>query len=99
MLVGYLFKSEETVVLATFSIGSLLLFFSGTILPLETLPDYIRSVADMNPFVLGEGVLKKIMLFNLGFSELGFALQAVLIYIAVLVAGVYFARKLSKRAI
>ncbi|MBI2671858.1 ABC transporter permease [Candidatus Woesearchaeota archaeon] len=99
MLIGYLFKSEETVVLATFSLGSLFLFFSGTILPLETLPEYIRSVADLNPFVLGEGILKKIMLFNLSFSELGFALQAVLIYIAVLGAGVYFARKLSKRAI
>ena len=99
MLIGYLFKSEETVVLATFSLGSLFLFFSGTILPLETLPEYIRGVADLNPFVLGEGILKKIMLFNLGFSELGFALQAVLIYIAILVAGVYFARRLSKRAI
>ena len=99
MLIGYLFKTEETVVLATFSLGSLFLFFSGTILPLETLPDSIRGIADFNPFVLGEGILKKIMLFNFGLSELGGSFYILLGYILVLVVGVYFARKLSKTAI
>jgi len=99
MLIGYLLKSEETVVMATFSIGSLFLFFSGTILPLETLPGYIKNIADFNPLVLGEGILKKIMIFNLGLEEIGTSLYLILSYIFVLILGVYFARKLSKRAI
>src|SRR3989344_4581232 len=99
MFIGYLFKTEETVVLATFSIGSIFLFFSGTILPLETLPDSIKKIANFNPFVLGEGILKKIMLFNFGFDKLGIALYYLLIYILILVVLVYFARKLSKRYI
>ncbi len=99
MLIGYLFKSEETVVMATFSLGSIFLFFSGTILPLETLPEYIRKIADLNPFVLGESILKKVMLFDFSLSQLGISLYYLLIYIGVLVIGVYLARKLSKRTI
>lgn len=99
MLIGYLLKNEESVVLATFSLGSIFLFFSGTILPLETLPEYIKKIADFNPFVLGEGILKKIMLFNFGLSQLGYFLYILLGYIVVLMIAVYFARKLSKRAI
>ena len=99
MLLGYLFSSEETVVLAAFSIGSLFLFFSGTILPLETMPEYVKNIADFNPFVLGEAVLKKIMLFNLGFTELGASLYLLFGYIIILFIAVYYARKLSKRAI
>ncbi len=99
MLLGYLFRSEETVVLAAFSLGILFLFLSGTILPLETLPESIRQIADFNPFVLGESLLKKIMLFNLSFSELGFTLYILLAYILVSFIAVYYARKLSKRSI
>ena len=99
MLVGYLLKTEETAVLSTFSLGSLFLFFSGTILPLETLPDYLKKIADYNPFVLGEGILKKIMLFNFELNQLGFFFYVLLGYVFVLVISVYFARKLSKRAI
>ncbi|MEK6937126.1 MAG: ABC transporter permease [Nanoarchaeota archaeon] len=99
MLLGYLLRSEETVVLAAFSLGSLFLFLSGTILPLETLPESVKQIADFNPFVLGESVLKKIMLFNLSFTELGFTLYILLSYILVSFVLVYFARKLSKRSI
>lgn len=99
MLLGYLFRSDETVVLAAFSLGSLFLFFSGTILPLETLPESLQGIADLNPFVIGESVLKKIMLFNLGFTELGYSLYILLGYISVSLIAVYFARKLSKRSI
>jgi ABC-type polysaccharide/polyol phosphate export permease len=63
------------------------------------MPEYVKNVADFNPFVLGESILKKIMLFNLSFSELGYSLYILLAYIVVLFTGVYFARKLSKRAI
>ena len=99
MLLGYLFRSEEAVALGAFSIGSLFLFFSGTILPLETLPEAVKKIADFNPFVLGEAVLKKIMLFNLGFTELGSTLYILLAYILVSFIAVYYARKLSKQRI
>jgi len=96
MFIGYLFRSEETSMLATISLAGLFLFFSSTILPLETLPESLKRIADLNPFVISEGILKKIMLFN---SSLGVISDALLIlggYILLMIALVYGAQKLSK---
>ena len=37
MIVGYLFSSEETATIGAISLGTILLFFSNTIIPLETI--------------------------------------------------------------
>ncbi|MEK6934650.1 MAG: ABC transporter permease [Nanoarchaeota archaeon] len=97
MLLGYIFKSEETAMLAVICVASLFLFFSSTILPLETLPSYLKGIADFNPFVLSEGILKKVMLFK---YELGGIRQSLLIlvsYIGLLGILVFGTQKLSKR--
>jgi len=91
MLIGYLFKSEETSLLATVFLASLFLFFSNTILPLETLPVYLKNIANFNPFVLSESILKKIMLFKVGFvgvSDSLFILGGYIILLAIVVLGV-----------
>ncbi len=85
MIIGYLFKSEETSILAAISISSLCLFFSNTILPLETLPGFIKNITAYNPFVLGENLLRKIMIFQTGLP----ALQDT-IYIALGMVGLAF---------
>lgn len=64
MAVGYLFTSEETATLASISIGSVFLFLSNVILPLESMPEYVRSIAKFNPFVLGENILRKAIIFQ-----------------------------------
>ena len=64
MCIGYLFKSEETTTLAAISISALFLFFSNTVLPIESMPFYIRIIAQYNPFVLGEGLLKQSIVFH-----------------------------------
>ena len=69
MFIGFIFKSEETANLGAISVGSLMLFFSNAILPIETLPVGIRDIAKFNPFVLSEIVLKRIMLFGANFSS------------------------------
>jgi len=68
MFIGFVFKSEETATLGAISIGSILLFFSNAILPIETLPVGIRDIARFNPFVLSVSILKRIMLFGADFS-------------------------------
>jgi len=68
MFIGFIFKSEETATLGAISIGSLMLFFSNTIMPIETLPVGIREIAKFNPFVLGVNILKRVMLFGANFS-------------------------------
>lgn len=64
MILGYLFSSEETAILASISLGSLLLFISGVILPLESISPVLREVTSFNPFVLSEKLVREVILFN-----------------------------------
>ena len=64
MCIGYFFRSEETTTLAAISLSALLLFFSNTVLPIESMPFYVRMVAQYNPFVIGESLLKQSIVFH-----------------------------------
>ena len=70
MLIGYLFNTKQSVTLATVSAALIMLFFSNTILPLETLSSFTRQIVMFNPFIIGEGLLKKIFLFNSSFADI-----------------------------
>ncbi|MEK6835353.1 MAG: ABC transporter permease [Nanoarchaeota archaeon] len=97
MLIGYMFKSGETANIASVSLGAILLFFSNTILPIETLPSSIRQIVQFNPYIVGESALRKILLFN---QDLSAALQQIYIlvaYIAGLLIVVYLFREFSKK--
>ena len=64
MLIGYLFHSEETATLASISLGSIFLFISGVILPLESVSPLLRNITHFNPFVIAEKLVKEVLLFN-----------------------------------
>ena len=64
MVIGYLFTSEETATLATISSGSIFLFISSVIIPLESMPGLVRKIAAFNPFVISERVLREVLLFQ-----------------------------------
>ena len=84
MIVGYLFTSEETGVLASISLGSLLLFFSGVIIPLEGVSPLLRNLTFLNPFVIIEKSIREILLFDSSLPLLGEKLLLLFSYIAVL---------------
>ena len=64
MGIGYVFTSEETGILATVSSGSVFLFMSSVIIPLESMPALVRDIAAFNPFVISERVLRSVLLFQ-----------------------------------
>lgn len=64
LIMGYIFRTEETGTLGAISLSSIMLFFSNTILPLESMPSIFKQFAQYNPFVIGEDLLRKILLFN-----------------------------------
>ncbi len=64
MGIGYTFRSEETGTLASISTGSLLLFLSGVVLPVESISPAIREVTSLNPFVVSEKIIREIFLFD-----------------------------------
>ena len=97
--IGYLFKSEETSTMAAVAIGAILLFFSSTILPIETLPRFFKNIAQLNPFVIGESLLNKIMIYNSGLGNVIEGIGMLLIYIVIFGSLVYITQKVSKRSI
>ncbi|GIU69283.1 MAG: hypothetical protein KatS3mg002_0519 [Candidatus Woesearchaeota archaeon] len=64
MIIGYLFNSQEAVTMAAISVGSVLLFLSNLVLPLETMSVVVQQVAKYNPYVIASELLKKVTLFN-----------------------------------
>jgi len=96
MLIGYMFKSGETSNIAAISLGSILLFFSNTILPIETLPSSIRGIVQFNPYIVGEAALKKILLFNQSLSNVLPQIYTLIAYISALFILIFLFREFTK---
>jgi len=99
MFIGYLFKTEETSTLAAISVSSIFLLFSNTILPLESMPETFKGMIKYNPFVISEGLVKKILLFNTELSMLANSIYILLSMALILFVACYIARELTKRSI
>lgn len=96
MLVGALFHSEETTTLAAITFGSMFLFFSNAILPLESMPNFFRQVANLNPFVLSEHMLRQSIFFEFGFGELANKFLLLILYVALFFGSVVYLQHLMK---
>lgn len=97
MLFGYLFNTKQTVILAAISAAMIMLFFSNAILPLETLSSYTREIVQYNPFLLGSGMLKNILLFEATLQTLQEPLYLLLGFSFAVLVGAILARLLSKK--
>lgn len=64
MILGFLFRHEETATLAGVMVGALFLFVSDVIVPLESMPEIFAYIASFNPYVLGSQLLRKVLLFD-----------------------------------
>src|SRR3989344_3740001 len=64
VILGVLLKTEETTTLASISVASVLLFFSNTLIPLESMPNVFQTLAAYNPFVLGQDIIRESLLFQ-----------------------------------
>jgi len=71
MIVGYGFTSEETAILGSISLGSVLLFLSDIIIPVESMPHWLGSIVSLNPVILVGELVRKTAVFGLPFSALG----------------------------
>lgn len=100
MFIGFVFKSEETATLGAISVGSILLFFSNAILPIETLPAGIRDIAKFNPFVLSVSILKRIMLFGANFTSsfksISIEVYMLLCFVLIFFVLAFVAREITK---
>lgn len=96
---GYLFDSEETVMLAAICLSSIFMLFSNLILPLETMGNKVLFwIAYFNPFVVGEKLVKWFMLFGFdGFTAIWPQAAMLLIYTVLFFILSLIAQQVSKR--
>lgn len=99
MAIGYLFASEETGTLASISLASVFLLFSSFLIPLESLSETVASIAVFNPFVVGESMLRMMLIFQKNILGTTTELGLLVLYIVVCAIGLYFANKLDKSRI
>ncbi|HLF54863.1 MAG TPA: ABC transporter permease [Candidatus Nanoarchaeia archaeon] len=96
MGVGYLFNTEETATLAGVSVGAIFLFLSDVIIPIESMPDWLASIAEFNPFVVGSSALRRALLFKSSFINLLpeiLVLAGYIAAIALIAVGLFMATK------
>lgn len=96
MLIGSIFKTNEGNTLASITISSILLFFSRAVLPLETMPEMFRNIAQFNPFVISIDVLKQSLFFKLSILNLMSQIGSLLVYIVIFVVIIFAIQKIMK---
>ncbi|MBU1111786.1 MAG: ABC transporter permease, partial [Nanoarchaeota archaeon] len=84
MVIGYIFSSEETGILASISTGSLLLFLSGVILPVEGMSPWLREFITLNPYVVTESLVREIFIFGSPFWTVWEEIFILLFYCVIL---------------
>jgi len=94
-LIGHVFRKQEGTTIASVSIGSLFLFLSNVVLPVESYPTIIRKIIGANPYMLSSELIKQSMLFNIKISALKGGIFLLLIYLIVAIVLVFVAQKLS----
>ncbi len=101
MFLGSLFHNEETVLIASVSVGFIFLFLSGAVVPSEVLPASFKWVSAYNPFALGDFLLNKTLLFHTGLNvaEMKFAVLLLCGWVAGLAVLTFISRKLIVKAL
>lgn len=97
MAVGHFFTSEETATLATVSSGSIFLFISSVIIPIESMPALVRQVASFNPFVICERLLRQALLLQPRIEVMQNDLITMGIYSVVLFLGILVTQNIMNR--
>lgn len=80
MLIGNMFKTSESITMANIAVGSIFLFLSNIILPLETLSQFIQEISKYNPYVITSETLRSTILFEQSFLALQTDLFFITIY-------------------
>ncbi|MBD3355229.1 hypothetical protein GF361_04560 [Candidatus Woesearchaeota archaeon] len=85
IMVGSIFNSEESGILFSMVITSIMLFFSNTILPLENMSNLIYKISKFNPFVLSESMLRKSTIYGMGVGSIWRELLLLFIWIVAVI--------------
>ncbi len=97
MFIGYAFRSEETTIFSSVLVAAVLMFFSNTIFPVETISESFKKFAMFNPLYVCNTALKKIILFDFSYSAISSELLIIFGFLIVFVGLTYLGRMLTRR--
>jgi len=69
MAVGYLFSTQEGAIMVSIVLGSLFMFLSNLVVPLESLAPFFSKIIGYNPYVIASDLLRKSLLFTVNINE------------------------------
>lgn len=99
MFIGYAFKSDETTILSSISFAALLIFFSNTIIPVESIKGYFKYIAYYNPLFLADSLLKRTILFSESLNTLIEPILTLAGTLLIFLILTIIARKFTKRLV
>jgi len=94
-VLGHLFETQEGATIASISMGSLFLFLSNVILPIESFPEILRKIISIGPYTLCAELFKKALFFKAGFIGIRGELLLLLEYVALLLVFVFIFQRVS----
>ncbi len=98
MLIGNIFNSNESNMLAAISISSIMLFVSDLIYPLERMPETIANLAQIyNPFYVASDLLRKTMIHKVDFYSIQEELTIIILTALLLLILVWLTHKIMKQ--
>ncbi len=86
IIIGHIFSSEETGVIASVCMGIIFLISSSMIMSIEAMPKALGSIIQFTPFVLAETALRKIAIFQLPLVNIMAEFLAIAMYIVLFIA-------------
>jgi ABC-2 type transport system permease protein len=69
MIIGYLSRTQEAAMIASISVGSISLFISNLILPVEGMAAAVQQLGRFNPYLVLSELLKKSMLYGVSIAQ------------------------------
>ncbi|MFW6449655.1 MAG: ABC transporter permease [Nanoarchaeota archaeon] len=98
ILMGNLFNSNESNMLASISISSIMLFVSDLIYPLEKMPQYVAELATKyNPFYVSSDLLRRSIIHRVPFGTIADELVVLTLTLLLLVLLTWVTHKLMKQ--
>ncbi len=96
MIIGFIFNSQDTAIMASVSVSIVFLLFSSLISPIETMSPIIAKIALFSPLVLFETMLRKVLIFHLSITSISKELIVAIILTISMSFIAYFSKKLTK---
>lgn len=85
ILIGHIFNSEETSIIASICIGMVSLVSSNMIMSIEAMPVVIGNIMKFTPFVLAETALRKMMIFGSSADSIILETSLLLVFAIILI--------------